>query len=375
MSVSKRVIEYLTQARAVERRFGISVFRQFAEITRLRRGQGRIGPGDYYAYRLFDPEIAEAEKLRFVGWQAEAMLDALNDPRWHCLGLDKVLMYALFRDCGIRVPQTRAIYLPGGKRILAGALCLESEAELQAWLRDFANYPFFSKPSASGFGRGAMLAIGYESGDDAIVLNDSSRIPVISFGQGCHDVEHLGYLFQVPLKHDRRLTAALGHIPSSLRIMVLIDEEEGPLIHRTFWKIPTGRNYSDNFNSGMSGNLAAAIDAESGGVIRVINGVGLDLCEIEEHPDSGFRLRDLAVPDWEEIKQFVLTASQMLPKLRFQQWDIALTDQGPVALEVNLFSTGGGDLTQMLYKKGLLDKTMLRFLRRLSRRPTSRRES
>ncbi len=366
MSVAKKIIEYVGQARAVERRFGVSVFHQFAEMVRLRRGPGRIGPGDYYAYRLFDPEIAEEEKRRFVGWQAEAMLDALNDPRWHCLGLDKVLMYALFRDSGIRVPETRAIYLPGRKRILSGAACLSSEADLHAWLRESANYPFFSKPSASGFGRGALLAKGYEGGDDAVVLNDGTRIPVSSFGQVFHDVEHLGYLFQVPLDHDQRLTSTLGHIPSSLRIMVLIDEEEGPLIHRAFWKIPTGRNYSDNFNSGTSDNLAAAIDAESGRVIRVINGVGLDLREIDVHPDSGARLRDMAIPDWQEVKKFALATSRVLPKLRFQQWDIALTNTGPVALEVNLFGTGGGDLTQMLYRKGLLDETMRRFLRRLS---------
>lgn len=369
MSVAKKIGEYVAQARAVERRFGISVFHQFAEIVRLRRGQGRIGPGDYYAYRLFDPEITEEEKLKFVGWQAEAMLDALNDPRWHCLGLDKVLMYALFRDCGIRVPETRAIYLPGRKRILSGAICLSSEAELHAWLRTPANYPFFSKPSASGFGRGAMMAIGYEVGDDAVVLNDGRRIPVSSIGQEFHDVEQLGYLFQVPLGHDRRLISTLGLIPSSLRIMVLTDEQEGPLIHRTFWKIPTGRNYSDNFDSGKSGNLAAAIDCESGRVVRVINGVGLDLREIEAHPDSGARFRDMAIPDWQEVKSFALAASRALPKLRFQQWDIALTNEGPVALEVNLFSTGGGDLTQMLYRKGLLDETLLRFLRRLSRCP------
>lgn len=372
MSILSRLGEYAKLARAVRARHGIGLFRQFAEISALSREPGRIGPGDYYTYRLYESAIPPEEKRRFVGWRAESWVDTLNDPRWHCLGLDKVLMYALFRDSGIRVPETRAIYLPGRKRILSGAICLSSEAELHAWLRDLANYPFFSKPSASGFGRGALLAIGYEVGADAIVLNDGSRIPVSSFGQEFHDVEHLGYLFQVPLDHDRRLTSTLGHIPSSLRIMVLIDEEEGPLIHRAFWKIPTGHNYSDNFNSGKSGNLAAAIDAESGRVIRVINGVGLNLREIDAHPDSGVRLRDMVIPDWQEVKEFTLASSRVLPKLRFQQWDIALTNAGPVALEVNLFSTGGGDLTQMLYRKGLLDETMQRFLRRLSQRPESR---
>lgn len=364
MSLLNRLAEYLSQARRVSTEYGLSPIRQLFDIVHLSRAPGRIGPGDYYSYRLFDSTLSLGEKEKFVGWKVEPRLDALNDRTWHCLGLDKVLMYSLFQNIGIRIPETRAIYLAGRTRPLAGSIALESRSALHVWLRNPANYPFFSKPSASGFGRGAFLVDAYDAASDCLVLHEGRQIKVSEFENGFHDLEHLGYLFQKPIPTDARLVDSLGKTVSSLRMIVLCDDDEGPVLHRCFWKLPTGTNSHDNYNGGKTGNLAAAIDQDSGRIIRVINGTGLDLIDIERHPDTGVNLMTLAVPDWQRVRQFTFDAALALPKLRFQQWDIALSDDGPLALEVNLFGTGGCDLTQLLYRKGLLDERMEAFLSR-----------
>lgn len=367
MSILSRLGEYAKLARAVRARHGIGLFRQFAEISALSREPGRIGPGDYYTYRLYESAIPPEEKRRFVGWRAESWVDTLNDPRWHCLGLDKVLMYAVFRDSGITIPETKAIYLPGRRRTLHGAVSLTSEAELQAWLRDPDNYPFFSKPSASGFGRGAFLASRYDGADDAVVMKDGTCVPVLQFTSGFGDIEQLGYLFQTPAQPDSRLIPILGNTLSSLRLVVLYDEQEGPLLHRALWKLPAGNNMNDNFNYGISGNLVAAMSLDDGRIERAVAGTGQELLEVAVHPDTGLKLAGLAVPDWRQLVDFTFQAALTLPKLRFQQWDIALSDRGPMALEVNLSGTGGCDLTQLLYRKGLLDEDLMRLLNRRAR--------
>lgn len=364
MSLPNRLAEYLLQARRVSTEHGVSPIRQFVDILRLSRAPGRIGPGDYYSYRLFDPKLSHAAKEEFVGWRMEPQLDALNDPAWHCLELDKVLMYSLFQNAGIRIPETRAIYLPGRSRPLSGALALTSPDELRTWLRNPGNYPFFSKPSASGFGRGAFLVDTYDPAGDCVVLREGKRIKVDEFEHAFHDMERLGYLFQTPIQTDPRLAASLGKTTSSLRMIVLCDEDREPILHRCFWKLPTGTNSHDNYNGGKTGNLAAAIDHDTGRITRAINGTGLDLVEVERHPDTGAMLTSQAVPDWQQVIAFTLKAALALPKLRFQQWDIALSDLGPLALEVNLFGTGGCDLTQLLYRQGHLDPTMRAFLSR-----------
>jgi len=305
-----------------------------------------------------------SEKERFVGWKTESRLDALNERSWHCLGLDKVLMYSLFQSNGIRHPETRAIYLSGRGRPLPGASSLKTSEELRSWLRTAANYPFFSKPSASGFARGAFFADHYDPAQDRVVFKDGGSARVDDFENLFDDVEHLGYLFQTPIRPDSRLVGNLGSIVSSLRMMVLYDEVQGPLLHRCFWKLPTGTNTHDNYDGGRTGNLAAGIDHQTGRIMRAITGFGLDEVEVTHHPDSGVPLTSLCVPDWDKVVDFTLQSALTLPKLRFQQWDISLSEEGPMALEVNLFGTGGGTASQLIYRKGLLDETMNSFLSR-----------
>ena len=364
MSVLTKLADYLQQARQAQQQTGVSPLRQWRELLRLRSSPGRIGPGDYYTYRLFEPDLSLAQKAEFAGWQTEAVLNSLNDRSWHSLGLDKVLTTELMAAQGLRCTQTHAVYLPGRERLLQQAQALRTKVELQQWLREPAHYPFFGKPAASGFGRGACFATGYEASSDCLLLRDGERLAVEAFAHDGFDHEKLGYLFQQPVEPDPRLRAALGDIVTSLRVMVLCDDTQAPQIHRVFWKLPTGANMNDNFNDGRSGNLAAAIDAGSGRITRVINGSGLQLRDVRQHPDSGVDLHGVSVPDWPAVQAFVLRAALIFPKLRFQQWDIALSEQGPLALELNLFCTGGGDLSQLLYRRGLLDTTMLGFLRR-----------
>jgi len=364
MNVLDKFSGYISFLKRVSAEHGIPPLRQISEIIHLSRGAGRIGPSDYYAYRLFDDSISLKEKETFVGWRAEARLDSLNEPSWHCLGLDKVLMYGLFRSNGIRHPETRAIYLPGRGRPLTGASSLKTSEELCSWLRAGANYPFFSKPSASGFGRCAFFADRYDPGQDRLVFKGGGSAKVEDFENLFGDVERLGYLFQTPIRPDSRLVGNLGPIVSSLRMMVLIDEVEGPLLHRCFWKLPTGANTHDNYDGGRTGNLAAAIDHQTGKISRVITGFGLDVVEVTHHPDSGVLLNTVSVPDWDNVLDFTFRAALTLPKLRFQQWDISLSDAGPMALEVNLFGTAGGTASQLLYGRGLLDDTMKSFLSR-----------
>lgn len=364
MDVFLRVASYASLIRRVRDEHGVSPLRQISEIIRLSRSQGRIGPGDYFAYRLFDQSLTLEEKKAFVGWKTESRLDALNESSWHCLGLDKVLMYSLFQSNNILHPDTRAIYLPGRVRLLSGADNLTRPDDLRSWLRTPSNYPFFSKPSASGFARGAFFADRYDASEDRVVFKDGDSAKVDDFESLFSDVERLGYLFQTPISADPRLVSSLGNIVSSLRMMVLIDEQEGPLLHRCFWKLPTGTNTHDNYEGGKIGNLAAAIDHQTGEITRVISGFGLDVSDVTHHPDSGVALNTLSVPDWKKVLDFTYKAAIMLPKLRFQQWDISLSDHGPMALEVNLFGTGGGTASQLLYRKGLLDDTMKSFLER-----------
>jgi hypothetical protein len=142
-------------------------------------------------------------------------------------------------------------------------------------------------------------------------------------------------------------------------LLVLITPD-GPLIHRAVAKITTGHNPADNF--WRAGNMLGAIDPANGRIARVVRGTGMDKTLNETHPDTGNSLLGTRIPAWKWLVDLVCEATAVFPGIRTQSWDVALSDRGPVLLEVNY----GGDLNlgQLAHGKGVLDDAYADHLRR-----------
>ena len=64
---------------------------------------------------------------------------------------------------------------------------------------------------------------------------------------------------------------------------------------------------------------------------------GAERDEIEVHPDSGAQIKGVFINNWEAIKEEVIKFQQAFPFCKAAGWDIAVTDEGPVVIEVNDF--------------------------------------
>ena len=53
--------------RAVARKAGVSPFRQFADMFRLKGGKTMLTAKEYYEYQVYHPELTLAQKREFVG--------------------------------------------------------------------------------------------------------------------------------------------------------------------------------------------------------------------------------------------------------------------------------------------------------------------
>jgi Sugar-transfer associated ATP-grasp len=97
-----------------------------------------------------------------------------------------------------------------------------------------------------------------------------------------------------------------------------------------------------------------------GTVTRVIQGTGPDQVEVTRHPDTDQPLIGATLPDWAALTELCLRAARAFPGLRMQAWDIALTERGPVLVEVNI----GGDfnLPQLAHASGLMDERFRAFV-------------
>jgi Sugar-transfer associated ATP-grasp len=344
-------------------------FRQWREFLRLRRKATNLGISDFYKYQLFrDPPAGPDRKEDFAGWRMVNWLDEqLNDPRWHVMARDKLTMYALLSACGLAVPEIRAVY-EQRNRLVPGTRTLPKPEELAAFMRDGISYPFFVKPVYGDIGRGAMSVAGYDSSNDTLILGSGDTLKIDDFIAGLGrnrswmEVKH-GYLFQEFVNQHPAISRISRHV-STARVVVLYTDQ-GPRPFRAVWRVVTGKNMTDNFDSGRSGNLLAEIDLNTGIVERVVQGVGFDLREVVVHPSSGVRLLDFKLPYWDEVIATVCRGARIFPMLQFQHWDIAFGDQQPVVLEVNVL--GSLDVHQVASGKGIYDQILRDFVDRCGR--------
>ena len=326
------------------------------EIVQLRRGAGRLTPNEYFYYHLWDDQLQPAERACFVSKQAQhPMHMACNNTGWYAVAADKLLFQTVMSGAGLPVPTLLAVTDPA--RSSAGALTLQDAAQVKAFLRERSRYPLFIKPIDGKYSLSVINADGYDPHADRIHLRAAGRRPVDQVAEGLGE-RKAGHLIQGRLEPDQGLASMFGSALWSIRALVMMTPT-GPVIHRTVAKIATGENPADNF--WRDGNMLGTVDRDTGLITRVVRGAGANMAVNEFHPDTHRPLVGACIPNWPGVTGLVKAAAGVLPGIRTQSWDVALTENGPVLLEVNF----GGDLNlaQLAHGTGVLDSAYVDHLR------------
>jgi hypothetical protein len=340
----------------------MSLTRIMFDMARLFRGKGRITPQEYIYYRLW--ELPDDERPRFIGKLVQNKMHlAATDPRWMAVADDKILFHLVCSGAGLPQSATIATICTTGQ--IPTARHLSTTMEIVDFFRRDDTFPAFIKPVAGMYSLGTMSLKSYDLTTDEIVFEGGVREAVTSVAEklakSSGDRRRDGYLVQRTLVAHPAIAERFGAGLWSVRIMALLDGAEATIV-RAVCKIPAPGNWADNF--WRAGNMLAAVDIETGRIIRVTRGTGNATEEGFPHPETGQPIESWTVPDWTEVIRIARLAATTTWGFRTQAWDIALTDEGPTLLEVNR----GGDLNlvQLAYRKGALDAT---FAAHLARQP------
>ncbi len=360
---SLRWKRYLDLARVARQRTSKSILAQAYEIVQLRAANGQLSASSYYNYRLFeDRSFSKQQKTEFIDGRIQKKLyRALNSVKWRALADDKLVFYSFMRGVGLPYPRLYGIYHSGG-RFFEGVPCLSNPKALAQFLSREVPYPFFAKPISGYFGHGAGTVVAFDSTTDRLLFADGKEITVEQYVTGLSAVPGQGAIFQEQLVPHPVVGEICGDRLSTLRLILLLCDD-GPAPLRAIWRIPVGRNMTDNLDHGRSGNLCAQLDLDTGVVIAARKGVGLDQTEVELHPDTGNAVTGFAIPNWKETMELCAKAASLFPGLRLQSWDLAICAAGPVFVEVNSF--GSVDLPQHAHRRGLYEHWLRAALDRL----------
>jgi hypothetical protein len=342
----------------VRRKHGRGYLAQVVDIVRLNRGHQRINPIEYYLYHLYDRSLHDAKaRGRFIGHAGRRrIVRALNDGRAAILADDKLVTYGYLTGLGFPTPPLRALFHP--LRTHGRLRCLRDEAEVAAYVRAEAAYPFFGKPLGRSNAVGVASIRGYRQADDALALAGDKTVRVEEFAGALRSFLPRGYLFLDHLWPHPAMREVCGERLCTVRVFALLGQA-GPEILGAVWKVVVGANMADNFV--LKGNLLAHVDTASGMITRVVGGSGPDEREHDTHPDTGARLVGFRLPQWDDLVELVRGAAGAFPRLPYQGWDIAITPTGPVIVELN--SAGDLSLWQRPAGRGFMNDRFLALLK------------
>ncbi len=262
----------------------------------------------------------------------------LNPASWSRLTEDKSIFYRYCMALDIPVPELYAIFF---KKIAGWAFNGSILSSCDDWREFFEKKippNFVIKPSMGVYGEGV----------NAFTKSDNKFTDALGRlykAEELHEAmlsnpEYDRYIIQERLENHPELIRLSG-IKSlqTVRKSTFVDSSgECHILHATL-KLITGQNVVDNFAHAQTGNWLAKVYLENGvlGPAVTIAPNGFGTKTIATHPKTGVSIEGFRLPLWQESCRLIKeTALKFLP-IRTIGWDIALTPNGPVIIEGNMW--------------------------------------
>ena len=284
-------------------------------------------------YRDFEFEKqSPAFRDSFLGLNEQRYyLDYLNPKKYYILARNKYLAHRVLESVGIRMPELYCYYDPEGLYLqcegVAGDL-----AAVHRIIRSKGVSSFVVKSPERSHGDSVFVVSHWEDLPDDLLFHLSDGV-----AKRLSDI-----LGEYPLVFEEKVvqTAQMAVLnPSSVntvRCMTALYPDGEAKLFAAFFKVGRAGKVVDN--AGKGGNVDTCVDVESGEIKYAIQFDGChSVKDIDVHPDSGARLNGMVIEGWSSLKEQVCGFQKAFPFIKVAGWDIAVTDNGPVVIEVNDF--------------------------------------
>ena len=277
-------------------------------------------------------ERSEAFRKDFLGLNEQRLyLDYLNPIRYYSLARNKYLAHKMLEDAGVRKAALYCYYQPEAL-YRTSDLCAGTLSEVLRILQQKHVGSFVVKTTETSHGDNVWVfnAIDYQR-NDAVLTRFDGQVVRLSELLGAEPL-----IFESVVRQTGQFSAFNESSVNTVRFMTTLWPDGSARIIATFIKIGRAGKCVDN--AGDGGNVDVCIDTETGTIQYAIQYDGWHhIQDIDRHPDNGSQLNGVVIENWEAIKAEILTFQQAFPFCKAAGWDVAITDEGPVVIEVNDF--------------------------------------
>lgn len=253
----------------------------------------------------------------------------LNPRQTGVVNFDKWHQYCFFKALDLATPEVFGFI--SGRRGMLGGQPYSGDADgLLAFLAAL-DKPIVTKPYGGGHGHGFDLIVGCDTASRTLALRRGGTIGVVEYLDNvARDPE--GLIFQQHVKQHSGLAAFSATAVNTLRILTTLTDSGEVEFPSVILKMGRGSSLVDNVGAG---GIAAHVDLETGALSRGFVWPGKET--YEAHPESGAQIAGFIVPFWREALALAARAHQNLTSARSLGWDVAITESGPLLIEMNSY--------------------------------------
>lgn len=297
------------------------------DYLKLYRAKG-LTTDEYYEFEF--EERDEEFRQSFLGLREQRYyLEQLNPFKYFILARNKYIAHKVLENTGVRISELYCYYQPEGKDYEG----MECAGDIQNVLRIL---------KAKKVGACVIKTTESSHGDNvwvikSIVFQDNDAVMTRFDGQIIRLRDVLGkdaLIFESLVCQNKQFSDFNESSVNTVRFMTTLWPDGTANIIATFIKIGRAGKCVDN--AGGGGNVDVCVDTDTGEIKYAIQYDGWrNIKDIEKHPDSGNQLNGVIIENWEAIKSEVIRFQQSFPYCKAAGWDIAITEKGPVVIEVN----------------------------------------
>ena len=203
----------------------------------------------------------------------------------------------------------------------------------------------FIKPFGMGKGNG-VHRLGYVDGTILVDEKPYTREELIAFLKTLDR-----YVICETIKQHSYSDKIYDKTTNTIRFITMRDTETHEM--KPFFAVQRiGTSDTIPVDNGSKGGLVAKINMETGELseAKCLHKLG----SWDVHPDSGNPIKGVVIPNWDGIKETVMSACRHIPYMEFIAWDLLITEDGVCVIEAN--TSSGVNIIQLWggQKKGKL---------------------
>jgi hypothetical protein len=235
---------------------------------------------------------------------------------------NKILTDIFFRALDINRPLTLCTFL--NNNLYSPTMNFLSDYQPLNEIKNIAEEKIFVKPAEGEGGKGLFV---FHKHDNSHFINSENQKFDEKFLSNI--MKNKDYIIQDGVAQHPDIAKIY---PDSVNTFRIITENKNGVVRIICAVLRMGRSHKENDNL-SSGGICVNIDMNSGKFGNFA--ISYISEKFSEHPDTHFKFKNEKISQWDKIRVFTIESAGKLPFLTYLGWDIALTPEGPLAIEIN----------------------------------------